>query len=261
LDIFCFFIACTGSKEPIMLPSFARTPLAAMALLVGGLVFVGACGRKTPPPPPRIAEYDFRGRTLAVVPVAPPHPEVLTGSALNVDPDDGLRSLLNVGTAIAREASAHRMRPRLDSASTRVDVSGRMAARTLEHSARQLRAVPVSEPSPEDVIDFELELRIRQYGIVASSWSEGAYFIIDGDMLLLDGASGRLIWRTTVQARDPVRTTSVYSNEHAVNEAVTAAALAGMSVEEIERALESLADFSADVMVRRLAATLDRVRR
>lgn len=232
-----------------------------VSLVLAGMLIVPACGKKSPPAPPPIAEYDFRGRTLAVVPIAPAHPEVLTGSSLDVDPDDGLRTLLNVGSTIAREASAHRLRPRLDSASTRVNVVERMAGRTLEHSARHLRAVPLEEDGPDDVIEFELELRIRNYGIEASSWTSGAYFMIDADMLLLDGSSGRLIWRTAVAARDPVRTTSVATNDQAINEAVTAAALANMSTAEIERALESLADFSADVMVRRLAASLDAVRR
>ncbi|HEX7049966.1 MAG TPA: hypothetical protein VF188_07100 [Longimicrobiales bacterium] len=229
-----------------------RARIAALAPVAGAALLASACGPKH-----HLAEYDFRGRTLSVVTIAPPYPEVLTGASLHVDPDNPIQSLFRVGAEIAREVQADRLRARLDSAAAAVDVSGRMAERAHQNAARHLRARPVTDaPAP----DYELELRVRKYGIVASSWTSGAYFSIDSEVLLLDGKTGRIIWSTDVHATEPVRASVVSADDRSVNDVVTAIALARMSTIEIERALASLADFAADRMVAELTEALDDVR-
>src|SRR5690554_4820268 len=135
-----------------------------------------ACSNKQ-----RLGEYDFRNRTLAVVTIAPPHPEVFSGASLGrVDPDDAVGLLLRAGSEAVREVSAYRVREKLERAAREVDVSGRMSARVLENGARHLRARPVADPGA----DYELEVRVRRYGIVAASWTEDAYFAIDAAVIL-----------------------------------------------------------------------------
>ncbi|HEX7090542.1 MAG TPA: hypothetical protein VF192_10450 [Longimicrobiales bacterium] len=222
------------------------------SLIALAVLTLSACSNKQ-----RLGEYDFRGRTLAVVTIAPPHPDVFSGASLGrVDPDDAVGLLLRAGTEAVREVSAYRVREKLERAAREVDVSGRMSARVLENGARHLRARPVADPRP----DYELEVRVRRYGIVAASWTEDAYFSIDAVVTLLDGATGRRIWRTDVYAHDPVLATVVGVGDRSVTNVLTAARLAALSEEEIRRAFESLADFAADAVVAELARALDDAR-
>ncbi len=226
---------------------------AAIAAVAGIALVASGCGSKH-----RLAEYDFRGRTLAVVTIAPPHPEVLSGADLDTKSDNPLETIFRIGSEIAREASARRLRARLDSAATAVDVSGRMGERALHNAARHLRASAVTGSGAGD---HELEIRVRHYGIVATSWTAGAYFSIDADVFLLDGRTGRRIWNTHVRRRDPVGSSTINADDRSVTNVVTAITLANMSADEIRRALESLADYAADRVVEQLAKSLDGVRR
>jgi hypothetical protein len=225
----------------------------ALAIVAGITLIVSGCGSKH-----RLAEYDFRGRTLAVVTIAPPYPELLSGTSLETRSDNPLETFFRVGSEIAREVSARQLRTRLDSAATAVDVSGRMGERALHNAARHLRASPVMGSGGGD---HELEIRVRHYGIVATSWTAGAYFSIDADVFLLDGRTGRRIWNTHVRRRDPVGSSTIGVDDRSVSNVVTAVTLSNMSTDEIKRALESLADYAADRVVEQLAKSLDDVRR
>ncbi|HEX7119072.1 MAG TPA: hypothetical protein VF212_09805 [Longimicrobiales bacterium] len=230
-------------------PSLTRFAAALTTLALAA----SACGPKH-----RLHEYDFRGRTLALATIAPPHPEIDASSDLSVDRDNPLESLLRVGSEIVRESEAEKLQARLDSAAAAVDVGARMAERVHQNAARHLRATPVDDGQ---TADFELEVRIERYGIVAASWTSGAYFNVEGDVLLLDGKSGRIIWDTHVRAWDPVRATAVGADERAIDNVVTAIALARMSADQIERTFESLADYAADAVLRQFIEDLDDARR
>lgn len=217
-------------------------------------VILLACSSKQ-----RLAEYDYRNRSLSVISIAPAHPEVLGGAALDIDadPDRPLAALLRVGSEIAREVQKHQVRPRLDSAAVRVDVEHRLSAQLLDNAARHLRAVPA--PGSRTA-DYELEVRIRRYGIVASAWTAPAYFLIDADMTLMDGATGRRIWRGRVREQDAVRPYTV-TGGRTISNTVSAIALAGMSVDDISRQLENLSDYAASSMSAYFARSLDQARR
>lgn len=133
-----------------------------------------------------------------------------------------------------------------------------MGRRILESAARHLRAEPVDDGR---AADYELEVRVRRYGIVAASWTSGAYFDFDGDVLLLDGETGRIIWETRVRARDPVRSSLFGTDERAIDNVITAVALAELSAREVQRAFESLADYAADAVLRKFTEDLDEARR
>jgi hypothetical protein len=177
--------------------------------------------------------------------------------SLRADGESTPAALMRVGSELAREASAYHVRPKLDAAARNVDVSGRMAGRTLDGASRHLRTAPAASPRGAD---YELEIRVRRYGIVARSWNANAYFTIDADLILLDGATGRRIWRTRVRQSDPVGPRILAGTDRTVSNTVTAIMLTMMSQSEIERALELLADYAADVMVDRLVRGLDRAR-
>ncbi|MEX1184750.1 MAG: hypothetical protein WEF86_16205 [Gemmatimonadota bacterium] len=220
------------------------------ALIIAPVLLPGCSSKQ------RLGEYDYRNRSLAVVSMAPAYPEVLGGAAFHVDTDRPLTSLLRVGSEIAREVQKHQVRPRLDSAAVAVDVETRMSASLLDNAARHLRAVPTTDGR---AADYELEVRIHRYGIVASAWTAPAYFLIDADMTLLDGSTGRRIWRGRVQERDAVRPYAVVG-DRAVSSTVSAIALANMSVDDISRQLENLADYAANSMSVYFVRSLDDAR-
>ena len=87
-----------------------------------------------------------------------------------------------------------------------------------------------------------------------------ARFFVDAEAWLVDGHSRRWIWKTRVRERDPI-TPAVLGRRAAVRDVVTAAALAGLSVDEMARALTQLAHYSADHITDRLRSDLGRARR
>lgn len=235
-----------ADRTPRVLRSFAHFSLLPLfaALL--------ACG-----PNHHLAEYDFRDATVAMVPVPAPSPEVFSDLDLSVDPTDILGTAIRVGTGLAREATLDDFRARVDSAARNVDVPARIANRTLEGTIRYLRGEAVSDEARPD---YEFELRIETYGFVADDWNSGAYLALEGDLLFLDGATGRIVWNTHVTATNPIRSTSVRSNAPGVGNVAAAVTLNRMSREEVEEELEVLADISADALVRQFMEDLDEAR-
>jgi len=205
----------------------------------------------------RLADYDFRDRTIAVAYDTAPYPDVLTGPWFPDVSENPLITALKLGSRVAREVEANRIRARLDSAVNGVDVVGRMADRTLERSARILRMRPVDA---EADAEFVVEVVLRKYGIDAKDWNAAAHFFIDAEVYLLDGDDGTRIWKAHVHERDAIMP-AIFGPGTVVRDVVTAATLASLSVEEIENALERLADYSADRITSRLRDAVDEVRR
>ena len=206
-----------------------------------------------------LAEYEFVDRPVAVVTVAPPKPDVFTEDDFWLGERSLLEAVVRVAADIAREAQAERARARLDSAVAIVDVSQRMSARVLEQGARQLRGRAVESVQNAD---FEIELRVQRYGIEADSWDDQAEFVIEAQVLILDSDSGREIWKSDVDESEPVSSSVIgRALPDAVGSAVTAGQLASLSVAEMQRALESLADYCADRMVEKLRRGLEKARR
>lgn len=206
----------------------------------------------------RLAEYDFTDRSLSVVTTTPPRPEILSGDDVDLSGESVAGALLRIGTGIAKEVQAGKARARIDSAVVSVDVAGRLADRVLEQGARQLRARPVPDAGAGE---YELEVRVRKYGIEADDWDSQARFFMEADVFLLDGASGSEIWKARVKEHEDINR-NAWGMEPAgvVNDLVTAGALATLSVQEIERALEYLADYCGDRVVDKLRKGLRKAR-
>lgn len=206
----------------------------------------------------RLGEYDFRDRTVAIVTVAPPHPDVFTEGDFRRGEQSVVEVFVRVAADIVREAEAERARARLDSAVAEVNVAHRMSDRVLEQGARQLRARSVKDVGQGD---FEIEVRVKRYGIDAESWDDQARFLIDADVFLLDGESGRQIWKAHVDEHQEMSSGLLgWVLPDAVGSAITAGQLASLSVADMRRALESLADYCADRMIDKLRRGLEKAR-
>ncbi len=204
----------------------------------------------------RLHRYDFHERTLAVLAAVPPHPDVFTGDDFYLDGADPVGTFLRVGSAVIKEVEAEKARVRLDSALRYVDVGERVAARSLTRSATYLRATPVVDPARAD---FLLDVRVLRYGIETRSWTSTSYFKLVADVILIDAHTRRQIWKVRVKEKDPI-TPDMFLTDAPIVNVVTAGALARLSVDDMVRALEGLADYSADRITHRLQRDLDKVR-
>lgn len=231
-----------------MKASFLRTAVIPPLMTI---FVLGGCASSN-----RLGSYQYRDHTLAVITSIPPRPDVFTENFFFIDTDRPLQMVLNAGSAIVKEVEAEKARERLDEAMRYVDVSHRVGDRVLDRSALYLRAQ--AHPNARNA-DYVLEVRINEYGIEAESWHANAFFSISAEVILIDGFSGRRIWRTGVEERDPI-SPRLFAGRTAYN-VVTAQALSRLSVDDMIVALEELSDYAADKIIYKLQRDLDRARR
>lgn len=230
---------CRGSR--------ARRAVTAVAVVAMAAVVHGCSSH-------HLDEYDFVDRTLAVVYFTAPAPVLHTGG-YDVEGEHPLEVVVSAGGRVAREVEARRAQARLDSAAARVDLTGRMAERTLERASRYLGTRPVDD---EAEADYLLEVDIRRMGLDAAR--RAAYLFVTGEVVLLDARTGREIWDADVSGSDRL-TPSLWGSPEVLEDIVTAGALSGVSVDEFERFLTGLTDYVADRVGRELRSDLRGVRR
>lgn len=227
---------------------------ACLALAIASLAGASGCASTG-----RLGEYDFRDRTLAVIVDTPPRPEVFDSSVPIGDGDasDDLGSVFaRVGTSLLRDVSAAEAESRLTAAAERVNLARLIGRRTLERSARVLRMDPVADGPAE----FELEVRIDRYGLTSRDWNAQAFFMVEGELLLIDAADGSIVWETGLSRYDPINRGDTGLGESATN-VVTAAIFATLTEDQMAAALTALAEHAADHATDRLQDAYDEVRR
>jgi hypothetical protein len=222
-------------------------PITTLALLS----FAGACGRKH-----YLAQYEFSQRTLAVVFLQPPSPELLTGLyTLYPTGNSAIRTAARVGGGVAKEVEARRASVRLDSALRHVDIPSLLAQRTLERTSRYLGTRPVTS---SDEADYILELNMRQFGIDARA-STATYLYTRAEAVLIDRKTGREIWSVDVHGYDRL-TPWVHGNRDIPSSIITAATTSTVSVGDLEEALDQLVTSSSNAITNELRDKLRDVR-
>ena len=229
-------------------PSRSAPLLAALAALV-----LSGCSASN-----RLDEVSLDGRRVAVAAAIPPAPRVQAGSPLEA----GVNPWDPVGTAVRRETSevkrrqAVRAQARLDSVVARVDVADRIARRTLARAAGALGFAPAPRPAEAD---FVLDLRVGDYGLVADSFEGDTFFVLVGEALFLDAATGAELWRTDLDEREVVDRT-VFRLPAIPGNVVTGRALAALSAPEMAVGLQRLGDYAAERIADRLVRDYRRSR-
>jgi hypothetical protein len=221
----------------------ARLPLLGLTLALAACAHAG-----------RLGEYDFRDRTLGVVAIIPPRPYVDTGN-MDVTAGSAVGVLLKVGTSIYKENQAGKLRARLDSASAGLDLADRIAGTVLERSARYLGARATDDSRDAD---FQLEVNVEEYGVDAREWDDGARFHVKARLILLD-RDGREVWEGKVDEDEPV-TRGWFQVGSPAADIVTGRALGGLSVEELELAMNEVADYAADRLTEKLREGMEKAR-
>ena len=215
------------------------------------LASMSACGRKH-----YLAQYSFEQRSLAVVFLAPPSPELLTG-IYNLYPTstDPIRTVTRIGGGVAKEIEARRASVRLDSAVRHVDIPTLLAQRTLDRVSRYLGTRPVTSSNDADYI---LELNMRRFGIDARA-STATYLYTRAEAVLIDRRTGREIWSVDVHAYDRL-TPWVHGTRDIPSSIITAATTSTISVADLEEALDQLVTSSSNAITNELRDKLRDVR-
>jgi hypothetical protein len=227
-------------------PGYARAVTAALAIVVA----LTSCGGGH-----HLAEYPFTSRTLAVVYIAPPSPELLTSYYDLTNSQNPIETVVRAGADVAREKQGRRASARLDSATARIDIPAVLAERTLQRASRYLGTRPIND---EHQADYLMEVRMERFGINAKA-DEAAYLFTYAEAVLLDRRTGREIWNINVHGRDRL-TPYVQSTSPIPGSVITASTLGSVSVAQFQGALNQLMDYSSNLITDELRAALRDVR-
>jgi hypothetical protein len=203
-----------------------------------------------------LTQYEFSQKTVALVFIEPPQPELLHGwYNLDVGYDNAVQTVVGAGAKVAKEVEARRASARLDSAAVRVDIDALLAQRTLERASRYLGTRIVESP---DDADFVVELNMRAFGIDARS-NHATYLYTRAEAVILERGTGREIWSEDVRGSDRL-TPYVVGTANVPSAIFTAATLHTVTVEEFQEALEQLVALTADAIVGELRGDLRETR-
>jgi hypothetical protein len=202
-----------------------------------------------------LAEYPFASRTLAVVYIAPPSPELLTSYYDLGNSQNPIEAVVRAGADVAREREGRRANARLDSASARIDIPAVLAQRTLTRASRYLGTRPVTD---ENAADYLLEVRMTRFGINAKA-DEASYLFTFAGAVLLDRRTGREIWNIKIHGRDRL-TPYVVSSSPIPGSVIAAGTLGSVSVADFQGALNQLMDYSSNLITDELRSALRDVR-
>ena len=230
--------------------SFPRAALRSAVSACGLALFVAGCGGGH-----HLAEYPFSSRTLAVVYIAPPSPELLTGYYDLTNSQNPVEAVVRAGADVARERQGRHASARLDSATARIDIPAVLAKRTLERASRYLGTRPVKD---EQQADYLMEVRMERFGINAKA-DEAAYLYTFAEAVLLDRRTGREIWNVNIHARDRL-TPYVQSDSRIPGSVITASTLGSVTVDDFQAALNQLIDLSSNSITDELRSALRDVR-
>jgi len=196
-----------------------------------------------------LREYEFRDLTAAAVISAPIRAEVFTGFPLYVDKNDPIGSVFRIGANLAKEIEAEKARERLDSAMTSVNVPERIRDKTVKNCSMYLHYRPIEDYHDSD---FLFNIYIENYGLETNSWESNVYFKIEIKVHLLDNKTGMEIWKTGVKERTTLSGELFDSRSYTADNVLTAIALSKLSVEEMVKGFQYLADYSADRISKKL---------
>lgn len=227
---------------------FGIRTLTGAAIVV--VAFIVACGGGH-----HLAEYPFSSRTLAVVYIAPPAPELLTSYYDLRSSQNPVEAVVRAGADVAREREGRRANARLDSAAARIDIPAVLARRTLERASRYLGTRPITD---EQQADYLMEVRMERFGINAKA-DEAAYLFTFAEAVLVDRRTGREIWNAKVHGRDRL-TPYVESSSRIPGSVITASTLGSVSVADFQGALSQLMDYSSNLITNELRSALRDVR-
>ncbi len=219
-------------------------PAAAMSILA--VLGLAGCGASH-----HLGDYQFTNRSMALVYIEAPSPELLTGGYGITTASNPVDAVIRAGTGAVKEMEARKASVRLDSATAKVDVAARLSDETLARASRYLGVRPV--PRSDDA-DFLLEVHMRSFGIDARG-HDAAHLFTNAEAVLLDRRTGREIWSVEVHGSDRL-TPQVDGAERGPAAIITAGTLSRVSVGAFQNALDQLVSYSSTLITDELRSSL-----
>jgi len=99
--------------------------------------------------------------------------------------------------------------------------------------------------------DFVFTIDMKRYGIDASGWDSGTFFVIDARIELIDNTAHRRIWRGNVNEREPL-SPRFFDLDRPLENVLDAVTLSELSVHEMVTGLSNLAEYGAGLMAEKL---------
>jgi hypothetical protein len=230
--------------------SLLKSRATACSGAVAALALAAGCGGGH-----HLAEYPFASRTLAVVYIAPPAPELLTNYYDLTESRNPIQAVVRAGADAVKEREGRRASARLDSATARVNLQAALAQRTLERASRYLGTQATTN---QQQADYLMEVRMERFGINAKG-DNAAYLFTFAEAVLLDRRTGREIWNANIHGRDRL-TPYVQSTTGIPGSVITAGTLGSVSVADFQNALSQLMDLSSTLITNELRSALRDVR-
>jgi hypothetical protein len=196
----------------------------------------------------RLREYEFRNQTISATMASVHGPQVFTEEFIDVNHDNILESAIRLGTSIAKEVEAQKAQKRLNNAMQEVDIPEQIRIQTLNRCAEYLHFQSVDESRNAD---FMLMMTIQKYGIEAKSWNSSVYFKIDTKVKLIDNQKNILVWKKSINEREPI-SGEMFGLGGAAGNIITTVALSELSEEEMAAGFIHLADYIAERIAEKL---------
>lgn len=129
----------------------------------------------------------------------------------------------------------------IDSVLINFDMSMHMIDATHNRSASMMRFDPVAD---NEGADYQLEVKVEDYGIGADAWDGTAYFEVMGKVKLVEVASGATVWEGEVMEITPV-SGALLQVGRPLDGLNTPAEMAQLSFLEMQSVLEGLAAYAS----------------
>lgn len=207
----------------------------------------------------KIAEYEFEGKSMAVIAPYSPPPEIYTESptapATEEKKEQGgflntLSRIAEVATDVAQAFTEVDAQAKLDSAAAIVDVSMLVAEGMQDAAARYLSVQKIDDVNQADLL---LEVNIKRHGIYSGAgYDQGLSYVLEAEPELLDNMTGEVIWRRNVKETFPFTSTDA-STSRTLSSLDNAVTLSQLTVDQLAAMLESMAADSAREIVRKLS--------
>jgi hypothetical protein len=190
--------------------------------------------------------YSFHRKTMYVGLRTPPPATISTNYNVYIDGDNPIRTVLSIGTNIAKASTTAEAAEKLDAALKFVDIPGITQSR-IGNDIPALLGCDITH-SPAEA-DYFLDVEIEEYGI--SSYSSGVSYIIDVTITIFEQKQRKKVWRRNIDLEKEV-SPSLFGMDSIIDNIITIDILADLSEEEMARGLELLARDAGKEVLRKL---------
>ncbi len=200
--------------------------------------------------------YELSGHKLAMSLATPPAPEIDVNFSLNLESDNPIGTVLNIGSNLVKAAEAAKAKEVLERALRGSEIPETVYTETV---AGCLKALDMDMTSNQRDADFLLDLVIQDYGIKANN-SGKVYLRISLEARLYHLKSRTLVWERHESENESLNS-SLFGFDSSVANVATAGVLGSLTEAQLRAGFEKLALKIGGSMVQKLQRDIYESRR